>query len=81
VKTYWGSGGITARILTSALQRHEWSASRPDRFTSCTHSIGRWVGSTAGLDAVAKRKISHHCSLQELNPGRPARSLVKATTF
>jgi hypothetical protein len=29
-----------------------------------------------GLDAVAKRKKSYHCTSRELNPGRPARSLV-----
>jgi hypothetical protein len=35
-----------------------------------THCIGGWLGSTVGLDAVEKRKISCHCP--ELNPGLPA---------
>jgi hypothetical protein len=43
--------------LTSALDRGEWSASRPGPFTPRerdpgTHRIGGWVGSRAGLDAV-----------------------------
>jgi hypothetical protein len=49
-------------FLTSALDGGEWSASRPDRFTSeerdpGTHWIGGWEGLRAGLDAVKKRKI------------------------
>jgi len=38
------------------------------------------VGPRADLDAVAKRKKSHHCSYRELNPGRPARNLVTILT-
>jgi hypothetical protein len=50
------------RSLTSTLDGCEWSASHPDHFISRerapgTHWIGCWVGSRAGLDAVAKRKI------------------------
>jgi hypothetical protein len=37
-----------------------------------------WVGTKAGVDAV-KRKISHF-PCRELNPGRPARSLVSILT-
>jgi hypothetical protein len=57
-------------FLTSALGG-EWSASRPSCFTPrekapSTHWIGGWVGHTAILDAVVKRKIpSPHW---ELNP-------------
>jgi hypothetical protein len=40
--------------LTSALDRGEWSASRP---LPCTHWIGGWMGPRAVLDAVMKRKI------------------------
>jgi hypothetical protein len=36
------------------------------------------VGSSARLDAVAKRKIPRPC--RESNPGRPARSLVTILT-
>jgi len=55
----------------------EWSASRPGSFTPKErtlriHSIGRSVGSGAGLDALAKRKDPWFC--WEENPGRPARN-------
>jgi hypothetical protein len=48
--------------LTSALDRGEWSASRPGRFTPRerapgTHWIRGWVGPRAVLDTVVKRKI------------------------
>jgi len=38
------------------------------------------VGPKAGLDAVAKRKVSYHCPFRELNRDRPARSLVCTLT-
>jgi hypothetical protein len=58
----------------SALDRGEWSASRPCHFTPGerapgTHWIGGWVGPRVGLDAVEKRKILHSW---ESNPGRAA---------
>jgi hypothetical protein len=34
------------------------------------------MGPSASLEAVAKKKKSHHYNCQELNPGRQARSLV-----
>jgi hypothetical protein len=34
IKAYWGSGGIAPRIVTSAIDGGEWSASRPGRFIS-----------------------------------------------
>jgi hypothetical protein len=45
--------------LTSALNRGEWSASRPGRFTPRerapgTHGIGGWVGPRAVLDTVVE---------------------------
>jgi hypothetical protein len=66
MKTYWGIGGQLHVFLTSALDGGEWPASRPSRFTprervSGTHWIGGWVGTTAGLDAVVKRKIPSPC--------------------
>jgi hypothetical protein len=71
MKTYWGSGGIAPRILTSALDGGEWSASCPACFTPrerapATHWIGSWVDPRAVLDTVVKRKIPspHH----ESNP-------------
>jgi len=65
-------------FLTSALYC-EWLASRPGCFTSgegapVTDWIGDWLGPRSSLDAVAKKNFS--CSYRELNPSRPARSLV-----
>jgi hypothetical protein len=72
-------------FLTSTFGE-EWSASRSGRFTlgesaPGTHCIGGWVGPTAGLDTVEKRKIS--CPYRESDPGfhgLPARSLVTIPT-
>jgi hypothetical protein len=75
MEAYWGSGGIAPRILlTSALDRGEWSASRPDRFiprerVAGTHWIGGWVGPRAIMDAVVKRKIPS--PRRESNPRTP----------
>jgi hypothetical protein len=74
MKAYWGSGGVVPLSLTSALQGGEWSASRPGRFTPRerdpgTHWIGGWVGPTAVLDAVVKRKIPS--TRRESNPRTP----------
>jgi hypothetical protein len=33
MKAYWGSGGISARIIDLSTSGGEWSASRPGRFT------------------------------------------------
>jgi hypothetical protein len=48
--------------LTSVLDGGEWPASRPGRFTlrgktPGIHWIGGWVGPSAGLDTLSKRKI------------------------
>jgi hypothetical protein len=64
MKSYRRSRGIAPRIrFTSAVDGGEWSAPRPGRFTlkeraAGTHRIGGWVGTKAGLDAVARRKNS-----------------------
>jgi hypothetical protein len=70
MKAYYGSGGISPRILDFGT-RWEWSASRPGRFTpreraSSTNCIGGWVDPRAGLDAVVKRKIPSSC--RDSNP-------------
>jgi len=57
VKAYWGSGGVATRIVTSALDGGEWSASHSGRFipregTPGTHWTGDWVGPRADLGAV-----------------------------
>jgi hypothetical protein len=63
MKTYWGSWGLTLRILDLGTRRR-WVASftRPGRFASKerapgTYCVGGWVGLRAGLDTVVKRKI------------------------
>jgi hypothetical protein len=60
--------------LTSALDGGEWSVARPGRFTPReraldTHWIWGWVGLSAGLDMVSKRKIPSPC--RESKPGHP----------
>jgi hypothetical protein len=58
-------GGVDVQIhvlLTSALVRGEWSASRPCRFTPGeravgTHWLGGWVGPRTSVNVVEKRKF------------------------
>jgi hypothetical protein len=73
-------------FLTSAVDGGEWSASRPGHFSTGikahgTHWIGGLAGITAGLDAVAKRKISNHCPRRELNPGRSTFEMITIKYF
>jgi len=57
-------GGVKVQLhafISLALDRGEWSASHPGRFTPRerapgTHLLG-WVGPRAGLDLVERRKI------------------------
>jgi hypothetical protein len=64
MKTYWGVEIKAHKILTSALDEAEWSASRSGRFTSGGKSfqppqftlVRRLKGPRSGLDSVAKRK-------------------------
>jgi hypothetical protein len=62
MKVYWGSGGIAPRILDLGTKRR-WVVSFTPRLlyprerTSRSHCRGGWVGPTAGLDAVVKKKI------------------------
>jgi hypothetical protein len=57
------SGGIAPPFFTSTLDRSEWPASRPGRFTPRetlpgTDWIGGWVDPRTGLGAVGKRTES-----------------------
>jgi hypothetical protein len=66
MKAYLSGEGIAPHILDLGIDVGEWLASRPGSFnqrerTPGTHCIGRWVGSSAGVDAVVKRKIPSHC--------------------
>jgi len=54
----------------SALNGGDWSAPRPDRFTTGershnTHWMGGWVGLRVGMDAVVKGTITLHYPYQE----------------
>jgi hypothetical protein len=74
MKTYWGVGVYLHALLNSALDGGEWSASSPGRFAPsdtapCTHRIGGWVGPSAVLDRVVKRKIPS--PRRESNPRTP----------
>jgi hypothetical protein len=77
MKAYEGVVVESQIFLTSALVGGKWSASSSCRFTPRerapgTHLIGGWVGPTAGLDDVKKRKFLILLVL-ELRPlGRPA---------
>jgi hypothetical protein len=62
LRTYWGSGGIDTRLLTSALNGGVWSASRSGRFTSGegaprAHSLGE---KTKFLSLMTKLRTQRH---------------------
>jgi hypothetical protein len=62
MNTYGGSGDRAPPFLLSALDRGEWCASRPCRFTPReiarnNHWIRGWVRPTVGLDTMM-REIS-----------------------
>jgi hypothetical protein len=66
---------IASPFLTSALDRGEWSVSRPGRFTpgeraSGPHWIGGCVGTRTSPDAVKMGTIS--CPCRKMNLRRPA---------
>jgi hypothetical protein len=74
MKAYWGSGVIAPFIFDLSTNGGEWSASRPGRFTPKerapgTYWLGGWVGPSAVLDAVVKRKIPN--PRRESNPKTP----------
>jgi hypothetical protein len=65
-------------FLTSALAGGEWSASRPGRFNPgerapSTHWIGGWVGPSADMEDVEKRKFLTLPGLDLRPLPRPAR--------
>jgi hypothetical protein len=68
MKTYWGSGGIAPRNLTSALDGGEWSASRPGRF--CTRERAPWYPLVRGLGGPQSRsERGGEEKNSELSPG------------
>jgi hypothetical protein len=66
MKAYWGSGGIAARIVTSALDGGEWSASRPDRFAP--HGKSPWYPLNRRLGGP---QIRSGCGDEEKNSQPP----------
>jgi hypothetical protein len=63
------------------LDRSEWSTSHCGRSVTgevhlSNHWTGGWVGSRAGLDAVAKKKF---LPVPKTKPSRPARSRLWTT--
>jgi hypothetical protein len=79
MKAYGGVDVQTHVFLTSALVGGEWSASHPGRFTHGerapgTHWTGGWVGPSAGLYDLEKRKFLTLPGFELRLLGRPARS-------
>jgi hypothetical protein len=78
MKMYWGVEVLRYTFSASALGG-EWWESRPGCFTPVErtpgiHWIGGWVGSTAILEAVEKRKIPSPRRESNSNSYNPARS-------
>jgi hypothetical protein len=77
MKTY---GGVAPPFLALALDRGEWSDSRPGRFilgenVAGAHWIGGWMDPGFGLDAVEERKIPFF--LSGIEPKQYNRSLYR----
>jgi hypothetical protein len=72
MKAYGGVVVYIDILLKSVLVGGEWSASRPGRFTSCTHWIGGWADPRAGLDDVNKRKFFTLTGLELPTPQSPS---------
>jgi hypothetical protein len=75
IKAYWRCR--STHSFPSALDGGDWSASRPGRSTRMerapgTHQIGSWMGSTASLDAMVRRKFPAPTGTR--TPDHPARS-------
>jgi hypothetical protein len=52
----------------------------PDDLSPATHSLGDWVESRAGVDAVGKSKMSSFPEIEPKFLGRPDRGLVTKST-
>jgi hypothetical protein len=79
MKAYEGDYIHIQVSLTSALLGGDWSASRPDRFTSGervhgTHWIGGWVDPRACMDNMERRKFLTSSGLELRSHSSPARS-------
>jgi hypothetical protein len=81
MKTYWRSGGINPRTrftwVISFTSQTFWSREKGPRYPFDR----RLSGPKTGPDAVAKRKKFLPCLFQEMNPDRPASSLIVLTAI
>jgi hypothetical protein len=86
METYWRSGGVAPatvnlgarwRGVVSFTPRPLYSRRKP----TGTHWIGRLFGLQNRSVHGGEGKVSRHCPCRELNPGRPARSLVIKQTL
>jgi hypothetical protein len=80
MKTCGGVDILVYVFLTSALVGGEWSASRPDHFTTgervaCIHWLGDWLDPRNNLEDVEKIKILLLPGLELRILGRPALNL------
>jgi len=80
----WGIEVWTHAFLTSALDRGEWSVSRPGHFSpveraSGTHWIGGWAGPRTGLYAVVVGGGGGLC--RKSTPGPAAHSISYLKTL
>jgi len=57
MNTYWGSRGMAPRVLNLCAGWRRVVSFIPMKGAAGTHLIGGWLGPTASLDAMAKRKI------------------------
>jgi hypothetical protein len=82
---YWESGDITPRILNLGT-RWRWVFSftarslYPRRKSPRYPLDGRLGGPQSRAGRGGEEEKSHHCLCQELNPSRPARSVVPTLT-
>jgi hypothetical protein len=82
----WGNGGIAACILNldARCRRMVSFTPRPLYPHPVSAPVTHWVGGLGGPQSRPGRggeeKKSHHAPCNELNPGRPARSLVTIPT-
>jgi len=79
MKKYWVNGGVAPRIrrrhyMEVSGQLHTTDALLLGKEPLVLNGLEAWVGSTAGLNTVSKRKIAS--PRREANPDNPIANLV-----